>query len=165
MTLTMMGRPGTPGRNGRVARERPFVLTIDLHTPRLTLSRREHPGNGHPVETRRLLSLAGSRLKPLLPTVLDILHRAGAPLVRLEEKGGGRVRVTEPVGARLALLLWAIGPVQKPSRAALIRSGIAELSDEEVYYWYAKAEGGPSYFDRSWRNNALKALRILLAGE
>jgi hypothetical protein len=68
------------------------------------------------------------------------------------------------VGARLALLLWALAPIQKPSRAAMVRAGIAAMVDEEVYYWYAKAQGAPQELGRRRRQNALKALRVLLAG-
>jgi hypothetical protein len=39
------------------------------------------------------------------------------------------------------------------------------MVEEEVYYWYAKAEGGPVESARQRRENTLKALRILLAGE
>ena len=68
-------------------------------------------------------------------------------------------RSAEPV---LALTLAGVAPVRKPSRATLIRAGVAEMSDEEVFYWYARmseASKGPG------TNNALKALRIMLAGE
>ena len=76
-----------------------------------------------------------------------------------------RLRLLETDGARLALLLWTIGPLQKPSRASLIKAGLSEMSDEEVYYWYAKAENGEGPSAQQRRGNALKALRMLLAGE
>jgi len=101
----------------------------------------------------------------VLPTLLDLLHRSGFSLARLEEKGGGRLRLPEGLGARVLLLLWALAPIRKPSRAALVRAGIVDMVEEEVYYWYAKAEGGPGEARRQRRENTLKALRILLAGE
>lgn len=45
---------------------------------------------------------------------------------------------------------------------SLLRASISEMSSEEVYYWYARM--APE-FRHSGGNNALKALRILLADE
>ena len=60
-------------------------------------------------------------------------------------------------------LIWGMsGNIATSSRAALIRAGVSEMCDEEVYYWYAKMAGA---FESSGANNALKALRVLLAGE
>lgn len=163
MTISALvrSRPASAGRSSRV---KPFTLTVRLGVPRLALSLRTPGRDGTPT-TERLVTLEGGRAQLTLPTVLDLLHRAGFSLPKLEAKGGGWMRLPEPLGARLALLLWAVAPVQKPSRAALIRSGIAALVDEEVYYWYAKAEGSQGEGARQRRSNALKALRILLAGE
>ena len=86
------------------------------------------------------------------------IHRAGV-------FDAYRTGLTEERGARLALLLLAAFPIQKSSRASVIRSEIASMSDEEVYYWYAKAVGGEEESLGQLRGNALKALRILLAGE
>jgi hypothetical protein len=170
-----------PGHRLRKARgagqDRPFTLTLDLARPSLTLSLRQtrrsssagrstaNDGNGQSASTRRLVALEGRRARLLQPVVLEELHKQGFFLAHLEEKGSWRVRLTEAAGARLALLLWALDPVQKPSRAALIQAGIAAMSDEEVYYWYAKSEGNLPPGGQQQRNNALKALRILLAGE
>jgi hypothetical protein len=129
------------------------------------LSVREAPQNGSKPGTVRLASLTGERAGLLLPTVLELLHRSGFSLPRLEERCGGRVRLPEDLGARVALLIWASAPLQKQSRAALVRAGILSMADEEVYYWYAKAEGDSDHPEPQRRGNALKALRILLAGE
>lgn len=156
--------------------DRPFTLTLHLDSPRIVVSLRGAFGvgntnlpqgqrNGAQPGTRRLLTLGGPRARSLLPTVLDTLHHSGFSLARLEEKGGGRFRLPEALGARLALLLWALAPIQKQSRAALVRAGIVGMVDEEVYYWYAKAEGGQPEAGNQRRRNTLKALRILLAGE
>ena len=173
----------TATRNGRTTvrprpyQEKPFTLTLDLTLPRLTLSLRpqrafgpqEASSNGsgeyRPAKTKRLLTLEGRRARLLQQVVLEALHKAGISLPQLEEKSGGRVHLSEASGARLALLLWALAPIQKPSRAALVQAGIAAMSDEEVYYWYARAEGGQAPSASQQRNNTLKALRILLAGE
>jgi hypothetical protein len=104
----------------------------------------------------------GRRAQGALPAVLEMLHRRGFSLPRLEERGRGRLRLDEALGARIVLLLWAMAPVQKPSRWALLRAGIAAMVDEEVLYWYAKAAGERA---GARGQNALRALRLLLAGE
>ena len=149
----------------RSSKGKPFTLTIDLETCRLVLSQRVFFDNGSSPETRRLISLQGRRAHLLMPVVLELLHKAGFSVARLEEKRAGRVRLLEHLGARLALLLWAAAPVQKPSRISLVHAGILGMSDEQLYCWYAKAEGAEEDRRRWYREKALKALRILLAGE
>lgn len=157
-------------RVGKRAPYRPFTITLDLQVPRIVVSlRRPPPGgpaaaDGREEGAQRLATLQGGRAQGALPAVLEMLHRRGYSLPRLEEKGGGRLRLDEVLGARIVLLLWALAPVQKPSRWALLRAGIAALVDEEVLYWYAKAAGERARTG-SRGQNALKALRLLLAGE
>lgn len=160
-----MSTLGPPRRAPSVSREKPFTLTLDLEAPRLVLSQRGFFSNGRPSETRRLITLQGRRTQLLLPVTLELLHKEGFSVAKLEEKRRGRARLVEPLGARIALLLWAVAPIQKPSRASVVRAGILAMSDEELYYWYAKAEARSPNTARQQRNNALKALRILLAGE
>ena len=119
-------------------------------------------GIGPQTVTQRVVTLAGRRASQHLPMTLDLLNRAGADVGRVDDRQGGRMRLSEERGARLALTLASVAPVQKPSRAALIRAGVSEMCDEEVYYWYAKMSGA---FEPSGANNALRALRVLLAGE
>ncbi len=151
-------------RRGRAQEAyRPFTLTVDLHAPRIVVSYRG-PSPAENGKAERLITLQGPRARAVMPALLELLHGAGYSLPRLEARGRGRFRLGEWLGARVVLLLWALEPVQKPGRAALIRAGILSMVDEEVLYWYAKA-----LVDRraAWRRrqNALKALRVLLAGE
>jgi hypothetical protein len=141
---------------------RPFILTLDLTAPRIVATiRRPLPGGrAGRGQTQRLAVLAGSRAQGALPAVLEMLHRHGFSLPRLEERGRGRFRLDEALGARIVLLLRAMAPVQKPSRWALLRGGIAEMGDEEAIYWYGKATR-PGQLGR----RAVKALRLLLSGE
>jgi hypothetical protein len=133
--------------------EQTFTLTIDLERPRLVLSRRGAT-NG---KAQRLLTSDGPPAQRLVLAALSLIHRDGRSIARLEEQGRGRYRLREAPGARLALLLWALAPIQKPSRAAVVRDAITAASDEEVYYWFSRVI--------SRRGQALRALRILLAGE
>jgi len=172
MTVTPLRRTTSRKSGGY----RPFTLVLDLESPRILVSvrgrpvvadtdRARSPGNRARPDARRLITLGNSRASCLLPAVLELLHSAGFSLPRLEEKRRGRLRLTEDLGARLVLLLWAMTPIQKPSRAALVQSGIMSMVEEEVYYWYAKSEGQPPGDGGQQRQNTLKALRILLAGE
>jgi hypothetical protein len=47
----------------------------------------------------------------------------------------------------------------KPARMEEVITGVAAMSDEEAYYWYAKCVNG------SHTKRSRKALRILLAEE
>ena len=153
-------------RGGRGPRRysKPFIVTLDTAGPRIVVSHQsvDVNGAGPRTVTQRIVTLEGSRASQHLPMTLDLLNRAGADLGRVDDRRGGRVRLSEERGARLALTLASVAPVQKPSRAALIRAGVSEMCDEEVYYWYAKMAGA---FESSGANNALKALRVLLAGQ
>ena len=142
---------------------KPFVVTLNLDTPRIVVSQRVAGSNGSVPKSRsqRVIALEGKRAAQHLPLALDLLHGAGADVAKLSDRQRGRANLTEDQGARLALTLASIAPVRKPSRISLIRAGIAEMSTEEVYYWYARMSPD---LRRAGANNALKALRILLAG-
>lgn len=142
---------------------KPFVVTLNMATPRIVVSQRvvESNGSGPRSNSQRVIALEGRRATQHLPLTLDLLHRAGADVAKLSDRQGGRVNLTEDLGARLALTLASVAPIRKPSRASLIQAGIGEMSTEEVYYWYARMS---PELRRAGANNALKALRILLSG-
>ena len=64
----------------------------------------------------------------------------------------------EEAGVRLGLVLLATDPIVKSRRLQEITEGVANMTGEETYYWYAKAVG--SNADRVRR-----ALRLFLADE
>ena len=143
---------------------KPFLVTVNTSAPRIVVSYQPGERNGTSPHTasRRMVTIEGMRAAQHLPMTLDLLNQAGADIGKLDERKVGRCRLSEERGARLALTLAGVAPVRKPSRATLIRAGVAEMSDEEVCYWFARmseASKGPG------TNNALKALRIMLAGE
>ena len=142
---------------------KPFVVTLNLNAPRIIVSQRVTGTNvsGPKSRSQRVIALDGRRAAQHMPLALDLLHSAGADVARISDQQGGRVSLTEDEGARLALTLASIAPIRKPSRISLTRAGIAEMSTEEVYYWYARMS---PELRRTGANNALKALRILLAG-
>ena len=150
--------------SGRRPYSKPFLVTLNLSDPRIAVSHQvnEQNGTGPQVVTRRIVTVEGRRAEQHMPMTLDLLNRSGGDIGRLDDRRGGRIRLSEEPGSRLALTLASVAPIRKPSRATLIRAGVAEMSDEEVCYWYARM----SEASRSpGPNNALKALRTLLAGE
>ncbi|MGW5089261.1 DUF7680 family protein [Streptomyces coelicoflavus] len=66
------------------------------------------------------------------------------------------LRLTEPDGVRLALILLATQPIAKHERVRALVAGINAMSTEETYYWYSKCIGVDA-------NRARKALRTLLS--
>ena len=70
--------------------------------------------------------------------------------------------LSEDAGVRLSVLAMALKPLRKLERIREIEEGVAEMSREEVTYWFSKALGADSYNDR---RRILKAMRILLARE
>lgn len=68
------------------------------------------------------------------------------------------IRLDEPDGVRLALILLATLPITKHERVRALVAGINSMSIEETYYWYSKCRGvdGP---------RARRALRVLLADD
>lgn len=64
----------------------------------------------------------------------------------------------ESAGVRLALTLIAAEPITKRSRREAILGGVAAMSSEETYYWFAKVTGSAAA-------RARRALRILLADD
>ena len=68
------------------------------------------------------------------------------------------IRLDEPEGVRLALIVFTTQPITKHERVRAMVAGISAMSTEETYYWYSKCMGpdGP---------RARRALRILLADD
>ena len=111
--------------------------------------------NGRPKTVR----IWGLPRKVLTETLLTILRKQGYRPTELTLKRKTPFHLNEVPGVRLALLFFALKPMIKPTRMEEVIAGIAAMSDEEAYYWYAKCVNGPRA-DRS-----RKALRILLADE
>ncbi|WP_438488929.1 DUF7680 family protein [Streptomyces sp. S186] len=67
------------------------------------------------------------------------------------------IQLEEEAGVRLALTLLAIAPLSRADRVHAVTSGIAGMSVEETYYWYALTTGASA-------QRARKALRVYLSG-
>lgn len=111
--------------------------------------------NGRPKAVR----IWGLSLKVLTETLLTIIRKQGYRPTELALKRKAPFCLNEVPGVRLALLFLALKPMIKPARMEEVISGVAAMSDEEAYYWYAKCVNGPR------AKHSRKALRILLAEE
>lgn len=68
------------------------------------------------------------------------------------------IRLDEPEGVRLALILLTTQPVAKHARVRALVAGVNAMSTEETYYWYSKCIGTEA-------SRARRALRTLLADD
>jgi hypothetical protein len=68
---------------------------------------------------------------------------------------GGEVFVPERLGVKLALAFDGVKDLRRIDRVRGFVRGIARMSTEECYYWYAKTRSPNS-------PNGVKALRTLL---
>jgi len=133
--------------------EQYFTLTLNPSKQRLVLSR----SNGAAVKSQRIACLECEQFARFLPQVRRLLNSSGFKVQQLDGDKIARIRMREADGARLAIMLQAVSPLRKPARARLVQESIVSMSDEEVYYWSSRVVSRGS--------DALKALRILLAGE
>lgn len=92
-------------------------------------------------------------IEAVLAAVRNSGHRPGV----LSLDRSRPIYIDEAAGVRLALALLAAAPLTRGERIRAVLGGIATMSVEETYYWYAKCQGSDS-------NRTRKALRILLGG-
>ena len=149
-------------RPSRSSNSRPFTLTVNHEVPRLVLSQHILGAAGRRSSSTRVITIEGDKVVYLLPVLAELLHRSGFHPDRLELKARSVFRLEEADAARVGLLLKVVAPLQNVSRLRLARTGILDMSDEEVYYWYAKV-ASRNNGDRG--GTALRALRLLLGGE
>lgn len=115
--------------------------------------------NGSPDHTSVAARLAPERLAPFLPALRASLRESGHAHTIVGPARKAPVMLAEPAGVRLALAINAAAPLNRPNRRQSVLEGVAALSDEEAYYWYAKTTR------RDSGSRALRALRILLADD
>lgn len=118
--------------------------------------------NGRAENTREVARVAADRLDAAASAIADALRTSRQPSTALKATLRKPVALAEDAGVRLALALHVLEGVSKPGRTARLVDGIARLSDEECFYWYAHTVGTS---DSATRRRRLKALRIFLAQE
>ena len=129
--------------------DRAYRVTVEATTPgrkeALTVAQ---------VPPHRLTTLTGALADAMVAsghkrTVLKVTRKTPIPL-------------DETAGVRVALAIRASDRVSKTSRVSRLLEGVARLSDEECFYWYAHTIGTR---DRSTQMRRLKAFRLFLTTE
>ena len=113
--------------------------------------------NGHADHTQTVAVIRPADLPRLTETVQATLRASKKPPTTIGPSRKQPVDIDEAPGVRLTLTALAIEPLRRRDRAREIIEGIAAMSDEEAYYWYAKV----THPDAGGR--ALRALRLMLS--
>lgn len=104
----------------------------------------------------KVACLSGSRLRAVLSLLQEELNETDFDASVVTSTGEGDLFLPETVGVRFALGFAGVKPIQRVDRMRAFARGIARMSDEECYYWYAKCRSPSS-------PSGEKALRVLLA--
>lgn len=107
---------------------------------------------------RPVAHVSPDRTARILEPVLSALKASGHPRSDLSSRRREPLRLKESPGLRVALTMFATGPMRKHRRVEAAAAAIERLSDEEAYYWYSKCVGQSA-------RRARRALRLLLADE
>lgn len=99
--------------------------------------------------------LSGARLRSLLQLLDKSLRETNVDSRKVTGTGSSTVLLHEETGIRLSLGFIGVKPLRRVDRMRSVSRGVARMSIEECYYWYAKCRS-PEY------PNGAKALRSLL---
>lgn len=108
--------------------------------------------------TIQVVTLTPAQTGRVLDAVISAMKASGHSPGRLSVARSKPISLDEPAGVRLAISLMATQPITNHERIREVVAGVAFMSVEETYYWYAKCVGPD-------RARARKALRILLADD
>jgi hypothetical protein len=111
--------------------------------------------NGQPALRIKLGERATARI---ITSVLAALRESKLKPAQLSAGRRKPLRLLEPAGVRLALVILGSAPISRRGRVTEIEEGVAAMSTEEAYYWYAKCTGREALRSR-------RALRLLLSDE
>jgi hypothetical protein len=114
--------------------------------------------NGSSGEMQLVARANPGRTRHVMPALLDAVRKSGHAKTVLSPARKQPVALDEESGVRLCLLLLAADRVSKPRRIEGMADGIAAMTGEETYYWYAKVTGRDGLRHR-------RALRLFLAEE
>ena len=120
--------------------------------------RLEQINAGDSTTSVQMATLKPHEVAEMVDSIQSALRSSKHPRSVLSAGRRKPIVLDETAGVRLALTLIAAKPVAKRSRREAILGGVAAMSSEETYYWFAKATG-----PRAPR--ARRALRILLADD
>ncbi|MFG1827147.1 hypothetical protein ACGFIJ_32105 [Microbispora bryophytorum] len=113
-------------------------------------------GEAGSVLATAVVTLTPQQTGRVVDALFAAMRRSGHPPSVLTFTRKAPIRLAEPDGVRLVLILLATQPIAKHERVRTLVAGINAMSTEETYYWYSKCIGVDA-------NRARKALRILLS--
>jgi hypothetical protein len=99
--------------------------------------------------------LSGVRLRSLLQLLDKSLRETNVDPTKVTGTGSSTVLLDEETGIRLSLGFIGMKPLRRVDRMRSLSHGVARMSIEECYYWYAKCRS-PEY------PNGAQALRSLV---
>lgn len=103
----------------------------------------------------KVARLDPTRVRALQDVVREAIEDTPGETSEVLSGGEGFVFLPESEGVRLAVAFRGVKPIQRIDRMRSLARGVARMSDEECYYWYAKCRSPSS-------PNGEKALRVLL---
>lgn len=111
--------------------------------------------NGQPGLRIKLAEKATARV---ITSVMAALRESKLKPAQLSATRMKPLKLAEPAGVRLALVMLGTAPLSQRARIAEVEEGVAAMSTEEAYYWYAKCTGREA-------SRSQRALRLLLSDE
>lgn len=109
-----------------------------------------------PILARKVGGARSGQTGHLLEHIVAAVRASGHRPTALAPHRRGPISLDEAAGVRLALILLAVAPLSRGERVREVAAGIAGMSVEETYYWYALCVGPRS-------SAARRAIRTLLS--
>jgi hypothetical protein len=103
----------------------------------------------------KVARLDPTRVRAVQDVVRESMDETPADADSILSGGDGCAFLPESAGVRLAVAFRGVKPIQRIDRMRSLARGVARMSSEECYYWYAKCRAPSS-------PNGEKALRVLL---
>lgn len=116
---------------------------------------RQRLNTGQGPQEYTVVRAVGAPFHAAVSHVLQAVRRSGYQPSDLHQGRKSPFYLKEEWGVRLSLLLMALNPLRKTSRMERIVDAIAEMSDEECYYWFSWCSRRPG--------RAQQSLRMLVA--
>jgi hypothetical protein len=108
------------------------------------------------VLARKIVSARATKTRHLVEYVVAAVRASGHRATALGPHRRDPIKLDEAAGVRLALILLATGPLNRGDRVRAVAAGVAAMSVEETYYWYALCVGPRA-------SAARRAIRTLLS--
>jgi len=114
--------------------------------------------NGSPAAGRIIARATPDHARRIMPSLLEAVRASGHSKTILSSSRRTPITLAEEAGVRLGLVLLATDRIVKSRRLEEMTEGVASMTGEETYYWYAKVTGRES-------RRLRRALRLFLAEE